>query len=69
MLDDFRGKLHPNLVNNMDKYEATYRMQYNIAPGSKDKVSVDNILKPKEPWETCAKCLKSLRYKHPVKKI
>jgi len=68
VLDDFRNKLHPKLINGMDKYEATYRMQYGLDPGSKETVSVDAILKEKAPWETNAKCLKSLRYQPPEKK-
>ena len=44
VLDDLRNKLHPNLVNGMEKFEATFRMTYGLEPGSKETVPVDAIL-------------------------
>ena len=46
VLDDFRDKLHPDLLNNMDLYEKTYRMQYDLSPGKngKNKLGNENIV-------------------------
>ena len=45
---DIKNQLHHTITDDLDKYDETMKLLYN----GKTKVSVQEILKPLEPWES-----------------
>ncbi len=62
--DDIKSDLHPSITTGLEKFGPVMEMMYRGV--SKDKVKMDDLLKPLEDWQVNMRCLKTLQYKHVI---
>jgi len=60
VFDDIKDKLHPSIMKDIDKYDQTVRLLYK----GKQKLTVNDMLRPFLPFEINNRCLKSIQYHH-----
>ena len=56
VLDDIKKDLHPSILEGLDEYQQTMDILYK----GKKNISIEELLRPLEPWEANKRCLRSL---------
>lgn len=64
VFDDIKDQLAPSILEGLDTYGETMKLLYK----GKKKLTIQDLLRPLEPWEVNHRCLKSIQYHHNQKK-